>query len=243
MQPIAIMKYIATIAKISTLGILVLILFYALNNILISEESREIEPFHGIKISGLVDVVLAEGPTESVKVVADDRYINAIKTEVVDNILTVYTEGKIRLERRMDVYITYTKLDTLIVGGASTLLTTKSVVEPRLYINSNQAAELKVKFQGDTLQLKMDQNANVQLAGFADHLGLEITGFGDLMAYNMPVKTCQVLINGPKQSQGVARVHVTESLSGLVKGSRLLKYMGEAENTVVVEENGKIEKY
>lgn len=221
------MKDTHVFIQIGTISIILLLIIYGWNHLGICEQEKPIDTFHGVYAGGLMNVYLKEGEKESLVIRADDFVIDQVKTKVENGILKIYTEGFIRGERITDAYVTYKKIDYLEGGGATTLISQNIITAEHFKIKTYNSAEIKVQLDCDTLVMRMDGNANVQLAGKADHFDLQICHVGDLMAYHFETKTCKTTIDTGPQSPGIARIHVRDSLDVSIKGPRHLYYRGE----------------
>ena len=220
------MKYLKTFTIIS---VIIIAFIFGWNNLFISEENRAVAPFSAIYTFGLVDVYLKQDDKESVVVRADTNIMDQVLVEVVDGVLKIETKGTIRHERVIDVYVSYKAIDAVHASGASTLTGRGPVNTPYLKIKTSGAAEVKLQVAVDSLNLLMNDNANVQLAGTATHFNFTITNVGDLMAYNLVSQHCKALVDTGNQSPGIARINVEQTIDVTIKGPRHIKYKGDAE--------------
>ncbi len=221
-----IMRFIKVSIKITMIGLGLLILFYAWKHLWVEEQIRTIDEFEELHIGGLVNVYLKQGPKEALKVRADQKFIDQIKSEVKNAQLHIYTEGRIRGERIMEVEITYTSLTKIKTQGVGTLVSTNFIQSDDLILDIGGAPEVKLKVNTDSLQLQMQGTGNVQLAGSTKIFDLNIYGFGDLVAYNLESEKARVRINTPDQSKGIARIQVLSELDAEIVGPRFLYYAG-----------------
>ncbi|MBX2871905.1 MAG: DUF2807 domain-containing protein [Saprospiraceae bacterium] len=213
--------------RVSFLALMIMSLVYAYHNYKVSEEVREVGPFHAIHIDGLMNVYLQQGEVEQLSLKADDHILPQIKTVVEDGVLKIYTEGVIRGERMKDAFVTYVQLDSLHAAGVGTLTSRGVLPLGSFLLRASTAAEVRLQIQGQELELHMHDNANVQLAGAVNEFRCHIDHRGDMMAYNFKANKASVDLNTGPQSPGVARIHVLDSLWATVHGPRYLYYIGE----------------
>lgn len=211
---------------VSIISVLVIVAVVAWNNMFVSEQVRETRPFNAVYISGPIDVYLSQTDDESISVRADTNIHDQIITEVINGELRIYTEDPIQHERVLDVYVNYKTLDSIHASAQSTLTGKGLFDNTDLKLTASGASEIKLQVNVNSLDLVMHNNANVQLAGTADQFDFLITGFGDLMAYNLVSKHCKAVVNTGKQSPGIARINVEQTLDATIKGPRLVKYKG-----------------
>lgn len=238
------MKISKVYLELIVISAVILGLQYGWNNFRVTSEYRKVDNFHGVYAGGLMNVYLKKGETESVFIRADDFLMDKVKTEVHNGILKIYTDEFIQGERIKEVYVTYVRLDTAIATDASTLNSLDLIVSDKFQLVASGAAEVKFRVNCKQLDLQMEQNANVQLAGQAEYFQFNIDHVGDLMAYNFFAKSCTSFIKTPPQSPGVARIQVSDTLSVQIEGPRHLYYKGAPK---VVEKQisggGKLVKY
>ncbi|NRB46086.1 MAG: DUF2807 domain-containing protein [Saprospiraceae bacterium] len=223
----AFINRIHPLLRISILASVIMGLVYAYHNYKVSEEIRDIQPFHAIEIGGLMNVYLQKGEVEQLRVKADDHILPKIKTFVEDGVLKIYTEGVIRGERIKDAFVTYVQLDSLHAAGVGTLTSRGVLPLDSFRLRASTAAEVRLQIQGQSLDLQMHDNANVQLAGAVQSFNCHLAHHGDLMAYNFKANKANIQLHTGPQSPGIARVHVLDSLWAEVQGPRYLYYLGE----------------
>jgi len=228
----------------TSISLVLAVLIFCWSNLYVTSQDRNVTPFNSIYISGPINVYLTHAQEESVKVRADTNILEQIIVEVIDGDLRIYTKGRIQRERVLDVYINYIKVDSIKTSGTSTLTSYSKIKESNLYVEASGASEVKLQLESSLLNLTMNNAANVQLAGLVEYFDLKINHVGDLMAYNLVSQNCKAVLNTGKQSPGIARINVQDTLAIEIKGPRHLKYKG---NPVVVDEiitdDGRLMKY
>jgi Putative auto-transporter adhesin, head GIN domain len=212
--------------KITVIAIVILSFIIGWNNIYISEQDREVSPFRSIYTSGPINVYIQQSEHESIVVRSDTNILDNIITEVVNGELKIYSKGSIKHERILDVYVNYKSLDSIHASGPSTITGREVLNSAKLKIKMSVSAEIKLQIESESLQLVMNDAANVQLAGKVNYFNFEITHVGDLMAYNLISQHCNAIINTGNQSPGYARINVEQTLNISIKGPRLLKHKG-----------------
>jgi putative autotransporter adhesin-like protein len=213
--------------KIFTIIAIVIIAFiFGWNNIYISEQKREVDPFNSIYTSGPINVYIQQDENESVVIRSDTNILDNVITEVVNGELKIYNKSRVEHERVLDVYVNYKSLDSIHASGPSTITGRGILSSSKLKIKMSVSAELKLQIENDSLKLVMNDAANVQLAGKVTYFNFEITHVGDLMAYNLLSQYCKAIIDTGNQSPGYARINVEQSLEVIIKGSRHLNYKG-----------------
>ena len=213
--------------KITTIiSFIIVLLVFAWNNLFITKEDRKVTAFNSIFTSGPVNVFIKQSNKESLTVRADTHLHDKIITEVVNGKLKIYIKGRVQGERVIDVYVSYLSIDSIHGSSQSTLTGRSIITSKKLLIKASGASEIKLQTKVDSLNLIMNNYANVQLAGTATNFNLLITDGGDLVAYNLASQFCSVHVNTGDQSPGIARINVEKTLDATIVGPRHVKYKG-----------------
>lgn len=235
------MRFIKTI---SIALLLIVALIFGWFNLFISEQERELTEFNSIYTTGPINVYITQAKKESISIRSDSKLLDNLVTEVIAGQLRIYNEGRIQHERVFDVFVNYIHLDSIHASGQSTLTGKNKLIGTNLFIETSVSAELKLQLEVDSLNLVMDDHANVQLAGSATNFYLLISDVGDLMAYNLESQNCVAVVDTGDQSPGIARINVQKTLNASIIGPRYLKFKGEAVITnKIIQGAGKLLKH
>lgn len=232
------MRFIKTISIIS---LLIVVLIFGWFNLFITEQEREVNEFNSIYTSGPINVYVKQAKKESILIRSDSNLLDNLVTEVIDGQLRIYNDERIQYERVLDIFVHYVHIDSIHVSGQSTLIGQNKMIGTNLSIETSISAELKLQLEVDSLDLVMNDHANVQLAGSAAKFNLLISDVGDLMAYNLESQNCIAILDTGDQSPGIARINVQKTLDVSITGPRYLKFKGEPMITnKIIQGKGKL---
>lgn len=217
------------ILKAYTLLLIVVILsFYAWNNLFISKRTFHVKSFNSMSIGGNVKVFIKHGEKEEITIRTEDSKHVTILPEVINGQLMICSPNCNTNLRVAEIEVTYVTLDSINLSGVSELTSRGTLKTGHFWLEVSGASETKLLIESQHVFLRMHDAANVQLAGQSDQFDLYIDHVGDLMAYNFLTKDTQAVIVTMPQSPGVARINVRENLDATIEGPRILKFKGDA---------------
>jgi hypothetical protein len=176
-----------------------------------ASETRDVESFNRIKLTGSSEVIVTIGEPQSVTVEADDNLLDIITTEVRGGSLVISARESYSSRVGVTVTITAPELRGVSITGSGDVSVEDLEVE---------SFETSVTGSGD-----------ITARGQADSLEAKVTGSGDIDCFGLKVRRAEASIYG----SGDIRLHVSESLSGAVYGSGDIEYRGnpkDVERTV-----------
>jgi len=204
----------------------------------LASEIREVSRFNKVVLSGLGDLEIKVGDTESLIVEADDNVINHIESYVsgstlhigferffniipsggISYTLTVKDLNSIEVSGYGDVYVASLNTDSLDVevsGGG------------RIVINDLTAGSLIVNLSGA---------GDFDLSGIVDRQKVNLSGAGSYNASDLQSSEAEIDISGA----GSAQMWVTTALDVNLSGVGSLQYYGNADVTQNISGIGKI---
>jgi hypothetical protein len=168
-----------------------------------ASESREVDSFSRISLSGAADVVVTVGEAQAVTVRGDDNLLGDVKTEVDDGRLKISEDGQLDPKVGITVEITVPDLEEVDVSGAGDV-----TVEG---------------LRGEVFRVDVSGAGNVEASGRVDRVEAEISGAGDVRLTELVARDATADISGA----GSIRLHATESLTASVSGAGSVVYTGD----------------
>ncbi|NMC47389.1 MAG: DUF2807 domain-containing protein [Chloroflexi bacterium] len=201
-------------------------------------ETREVSGFNGIILSGLGDLEIKVGDTESLTIEADDNVINHIESYVSGSTL------HIGFERFFNI---------IPSGGISYTLTVKDLNRIEVsgygdvYLASLDTDSLNVEVSGggrividditaDNLTVNLSGAGDFNLAGTIERQKVNLSGAGSYNASDLQSREAEIDISGA----GSAQMWVTDALDVNLSGVGSLQYYGDASVTQNISGIGKI---
>jgi hypothetical protein len=174
----------------------------------IVSQERSVESFRGIRIDGFGKVHITQGPSQTLRVDADDNVIEQVTTSVVGGTLLLDVEKKTSYANvTIEVFVTVPDIEMLEIAGAGEFGTESPI-------------------QVETLVCNLAGAGTIRLSGSADSLEVRIGGSGDIRCFDLTARTCRAAISG----MGTCEVYVTGSLDAVITGMGDIVYDGNPES-------------
>jgi len=191
-------------------------------------ETRKVPSFHGIAVSGGIDLYIGSGP-ESVSVSASsDDTRNHMKTEVENGILRIYFDQDWRPGSngsKMKAYVTLNTMDMLDGSGGGDIVLQDEIKTADLHIRMSGGGNLKGKLNADHLVISQSGGSNVNLSGNVENLDLNASGGGSLNGYGLVTDVASIHASGGSNTQ----ITVNKELRVVVSGGGDVYYKGSAQ--------------
>ena len=212
----------------------------------VTTETRQVSNFSQVELSGIGDVSVTQGDTETLRIEAEDNLIPYITTEVHGDTLEIGFKPDMPLNiwptKPIKFYLTMKNVTGLLVRGSGNINAERLAADQLQLtvsgsgnVNINQldvkALTNTISGSGDILvdQLKADTtttmingSGNCSLAGETTGQSTRISGSGDYLAFDLKSQSAAMHVTG----SGDVQAWVTEALDASVAGSGDVKYYG-----------------
>ena len=203
----------------------------------VGQQNRTVGDFTGIKAGDAFNIIISQSDANAVKVDAPDNVQAQIKTEVKDGILYISTEGNIKGDKDITIYISTKALSNLDVSGSADVKTDKQLTCDKLYIKSSGAGDVNLDVKATEIKTDISGAGDVTLKGTATLLTADVSGAGNLKANNLEAETAKIKVTGA----GDAKVNVKQTLDADVSGAGSIIYKGNpAERNVNITGAGSV---
>ena len=191
-------------------------------------EARAVKGYHGIDVSGGINLYLSQGEEEAVVVSASDlKWRDRIRTEVVDGILRIsldqhrWSLGHVKIK----AYVSFTTLDRLTASGASDIFVDGVITGDRLAIDLSGASDFKGAINVKALRLEQSGASDSHVTGVVSEIAeIHSSGASDVKGYDLTIQNCSVHASGASD----IRVTVNKELSADLSGASSVLYKGDA---------------
>lgn len=191
----------------------------------VEEQKRQIESFESISVSGMFEVYVRQGNSNTLRLVADENLHELIETRVEGDRLYISTKETIGKAKELDVYLMVENLKAIDASGAISLKSEGEIESRDLRIESSGAAEIDLEVDVDDLIVETSGAAEIEMAGKADRLRVETSGAAELSLFELEVNNCSVNTSGAAE----VRVTVKDVLSVDASGAADIRYRGNPE--------------
>jgi hypothetical protein len=187
------------------------------------EETRDIGNFHGLKVSSGIDVYIAQGDDEYLRLEADENLMEHIRTEVIDGQLKIYTDVNIRMAKSKKVYLRYRELRSIHISSAGDVKGENTLHAGHLELNLSSAGDLRLEVIADEIDLDISSSGSASLAGKTGYLDAGLSSAGNLNAFDLEARSADVSVS----SAGDARIWVTDEARFKCSSAGDIVYKGD----------------
>jgi hypothetical protein len=183
---------------------------------------RSVSGYHGVSVSGSVELFLTQGNEESVVISADDTNVrDKVITEVDNGILRIYLERKNKVQidwpnkNKIRAYVSVKDIDYLSSSGSGKLHIEGNLKTDKLKVDISGSGNVEGAVTTKEFSLGIIGSADADLSGTAEKSEFHISGSGNIKSYDFSTEYCNASISG----SGNVRVTVTKELSAHISGS------------------------
>jgi hypothetical protein len=187
-----------------------------------AQQTRTVGGFTGIRAGDALTIIISQADTASIKVDAPEDILPHIKTEVNDAILTISTEGNIKDDQNITVFITVKSLNSLENSGVAEIKSANKLSCENIDIISMGVGDIGLSLDAKSIKTKITGTGNITLTGTTQVLDAMISGTGNLKASDLEAAKVTANVSGT----GDAKVYVTQSLKADVSGTGSIIYKG-----------------
>ncbi|MCK4664705.1 MAG: DUF2807 domain-containing protein [Bacteroidales bacterium] len=180
------------------------------NGNVISKE-RNVSDFTGIDVSNGFDVVLSQGNTENLTITTDENLHKIITSEVVNGILVIKCEKKIKFTKTLKANITLKEINSIKVSGGGDVKTETKLASDLLKLQISGGGDLRANVDVIELNCAVSGGGDVNLSGIIKTFNSKISGGGDLTSEIISNKIICNISGG-----GDAKITVNEKTSNAI---------------------------
>lgn len=188
------------------------------------EETRDVRDFNKVRLAGFGRLYIERGETESLRIEAEDNFLQYITTEVKDGELTIQWQKNIVATslKPINFYLTVKTLDTITLDGAGDVEAPNMRAET-FTVNANGAGNFQLPdIDAGTLVVTISGAGNVTVTGEVTAQTVKINGLGNYQGRDLWSATAKVEIN----AAGSATVRVSDTLDATINGAGSINYYG-----------------
>jgi len=188
-----------------------------------------VSSFSQLDVSGIFNLILAQGNKEDVKIEADDNLQELILVNAEGSALTVSMKKNVSIKtsKKMNVYITFKQLKGLDLRTVGNVTTTGTLNFDDLQLNNKSVGNVALKLSARSVNLENKSVGNLELEGKADNAVVKNKSVGNFRAAGFVVQTMDMDNNGI----GNAEVNAEKSLK--LKSSGFGKVRNKGAGSVI----------
>jgi len=219
------MKRISVLAAFSIMTMLSIAQSRVINDK--NAQTRDVKGFHGIHVSGGIDLYLSQG-TDAVAISANDLDVrDHIKTVVENGILKIYLDNRNGFHwnwhgLKMRAYVSAQVLDQLNASGGSDITVDGGIKSDKLDVDLSGGSDFKGKLTVNDLSFDQSGGSDVDITGTVTNLTIDASGGSDFAGYDLVTDNCRITASGGSD----AHLTINKELSANASGGSDINYKG-----------------
>ncbi|MFA6949338.1 MAG: head GIN domain-containing protein [Lentimicrobiaceae bacterium] len=188
-------------------------------------ENRYVSSFNNVSVNLPADVFISQGDDESVIIEAQENVLDVIRTEVRNNELNVKFEKGVIVKHfePIKVYITSSHVNLLQLSGSGNIYNLTPINTNDLDVRISGSGEIDLMdIDSPVVHANISGSGNISFSGYCGDQYHEISGSGNIYAFQLLSETADIQINGSGRSE----VTVTDYLDANISGSGNIYYKG-----------------
>jgi len=187
-------------------------------------ETREVNNFDSISVSGSGEVIVTLGGSESLTIETDDNIMEHVKAEVRGGTLNLGFEDGLTVisPTRLIFTVGVDDLTSLSISGSGSI-ESDMIETDRLDVSITGSGDVLIaNLSADEVEARINGSGEIDLAGEAATQDITVSGSGSYRAGSLRGQSVVVKISG----SGDATVWATDSLDANISGSGSVNYYG-----------------
>jgi hypothetical protein len=190
----------------------------------IVEEFREVGQFDRVKVVGSCKLFIRSGPGGAIRLLGEDNILPLIETTVVNRTLVIATSNECSYLTNVgvEVHVSMNTVRGLSIAGSCIALGEGRLSADTLELEIAGSGRIDLDVAARDISSRILGSGTIELHGECDRHVVEITGSGNMRAFDLQAKQCDIVISG----SGECRVFVTSALDVRISGSATVYYKG-----------------
>lgn len=217
------------------LGVLFLLMLFAVSVQAQESEERNVGSFTGIKVSEGIDVYLKKGDREGVRVEVSGTRLDNVLTEVSGSYLKVHLRsGNIRGKVNIRVYVTYSKLEKLYASSAGNIFSDGVLRTEDLVLQCSSAGNIEIEVDARNIEASASSAGQIEIRGRTKSFEADASSAGQINAYELDSDAANVSAS----SAGQIRLSVESSLRADASSGGSIRFRGNPSRSITNSSSG-----
>ncbi len=195
----------------------------------IKSDEHTVSGFKNVRVSGGMDVFIAQGDVKPVKIESDDNLLQYVEVIQQGDELVIREKQGFNLDPsdKIKVFLTAPVYNRIDLSGAGTINSDGKITNTEdMDIRVSGAGDVKMELKAPSVKIDLSGAGSVALKGDTKDLDINLSGAGNAHCYDFLAENTKVRISGV----GSAEVYASVSLDAHVSGVGDVKYKGGATN-------------
>lgn len=199
-------------------------------------ETLFLEDFSSIKLDISADVCIAQGEVQSVVVEGEQNIINELNLNVRGEEWEIEFDDCVRNHDGLKFFITLPFIDQLRISGSGLIFSNTDLQMERIKLRISGSGDIDVGLDVEEVHSKISGSGTIKMEGIANFSDIEITGSGDVRAFDLLTEDTDVKIRG----SGNVEVLVEDRLDVKITGSGDVFYRGNPRVSANISGSGSV---
>lgn len=183
----------------------------------------DVKPFDALKASGIYELKLAQGNTESVKIEADENLQDLFHVSNEGSRLVIEMDKmkntSLKSKNKLRVYVTFKNLKEMDLSTVGNVSSEKRLAFNDLDLHNKSVGNVDLDLTANKINVENKSVGNVQLSGKAQDAVFTNRGVGNFRAGNFVVQTVEIDNSGIGSAEVNAEkgLKVNDNMMGKVK--------------------------
>ncbi len=207
----------------------------------ITEETRQTAFFDRIEAHSGITIVVSQDSPREIKVVADEKFIQKIKTEVVDgSTLKIYTDNRIKNPGQQKVFVTMDEIKEIDISRGVDITSEDTLITDALEVEASTGSRADLRVKAQEFTSNVSTGAKLHVAGYARNASITVSTGSDLNAESLTGQEMHTSVSTGSR----AKVGIFDQLDISASTGGVVKYNKESNiRDIDVNNGGRIKRY
>lgn len=190
-----------------------------------SSQDRQVGDFSGVTASGSFDIIVTNGPTNALKIEADQNLLQYIETDNRNGVVEVSTRDGYNLQPKtaIKVYATAPAFTRIGVSGSGNIKSNGKVVSNSVLRTSvSGSGDIVLEVDAPKVETDISGSGSATMKGTTKDFSAQISGSGDIRCFELLSENTDVDIAG----SGDVEVYASKNLDVDIAGGGDVRFKG-----------------
>ncbi len=185
---------------ISVLFLLFALMLQAAN---MEKQNRTASPFTSIRSSSSIDVVVEQTGQYAIDVIAPEKYLAYIITEITGGELHIYMNRSMNYSGEIVVNVQVKDLEKVILSGSGDFETRGELKTPEFSFRISGSGDLSAQLNARIVNGSVNGSGDAEISGVTERLELQQSGSGDIIATKLHLLSAKLKMSSSGDSKFV----------------------------------------
>ena len=148
--------------------------------------------YNEIEVSRGLDVYLTQSDSESISVQADENLHDIIKTEIVGNVLKIYTKENINFSQVQKVMVSFKDVSKISAASGSDVYSTNKFHTETIQLVTESGSDMQLDINAKSIDCSSSSGSDLKLSGITTNLKAEASSGSDINASDLIAENSHV---------------------------------------------------